>query len=1298
MKSSKCLTQRRGIALITVLALLTLLALLVLSILFTSRVERKSSSLFSSSIEARTLAESSVNLCIGQIRDATVPFVEAAGPGEEGGTTRQARAWVSQPGLLRTFRGNRQPDTSYRLYSWSQMRVDGDFDPYSDANRVPPDWKANPALYVDLNEPVPNSDPDLAGDPARDFYPILYPPELMGNGSVRVVGYRVPAEDSAIPGATGTEGITPVPMPVQWLYVLKNGQICDASAQAAGRVRVNEATAENPIVGRIAFWGDDESAKVNINTAAGGFGWWTPWFETPKEHTSSGTLYGMGFSQPVRNEYQRYPGHPARTSLLAIFPELDTAAAYIIAPRIEKGPSNEGKSNTVASKATRLDSDRFYTSLGELNFHANARGYPEDYSGTGWRMAMGEAFPTNIVPSVWQEMVERRKGFLTTSSRAPELTLFGTPRVAVWPISTNKNPTGSGSATTYYRSPVDHLIAFCSTLRSGSTEYPFYFTRATGGSGGNSSMSADADILRGRNNLLYHYLQRLTGKPFPGMGNTAFGDTSRYGALGRDQILTEVFDYIRTTNLSEMTRMPTGRDVTRYTLTNAVRPTRYDAGNGETGGFGRAFAVRQVGFQFICTADPDANADSNYVTPESGDPALPAGKKGNHSLDTKLHPGERRIQALFLVELFSPSAGFKMFYNSGPNAPFKAAIKVSGLEELGLEVDGTRVELGFPAAQEGDLTDTLAGARVGSDSWGGGTGARGTFGNAGGAVDYRWLFSRGYAGETHDVRTTGKLASTFTGTNYSYPYVSLPVTVTVPANGLMKFEGGTIRIEIHNVGSSYQGLLNTVEINLADVTLPIPVLNADPAKWAFHQLGIYGDGAPVGRLKADLLKGELIQTGDTVQTYILPHGDYRSLFVPGSPLNAYIPVPAADDTVAFRHVLPAGAEFAAVGRLPGTTLSEAAPSWAGHWAPAMLPRSEYATRLGGAVNAPWTFYDWDTGSPMRSTDGPLINKPDEGGWRLGSKGPINSYQGELVAYDTVAGDLFYQSANRQIPSPIMFGSLPTGLVKGDPWQTLLFRPDPGGHPGAGNPPDHLLLDLFWMPVVEPYAISEPFSTGGKINMNYQMIPFTYIERTSGLHAILENEHLFAVPETNWPDGYGKLWSATQHQQGEFYHAIDVEETLKPFRERFALKTAVSSVKDRVFLTPSEITEHYIVAEGETYESMPDFWERHRLTGENIRERIYAELYPRLTTRSNVFNIHYRVQTLRKPPGGDPTLWEESADNITSELRGNTMIERYLDMNRDDIPDFASAPSSGGEEPNAENLYRFRVLTNREFNP
>ena len=52
------------------------------------------------------------------------------------------------------------------------------------------------------------------------------------------------------------------------------------------------------------------------------------------------------------------------------------------------------------------------------------------------------------------------------------------------------------------------------------------------------------------------------------------------------------------------------------------------------------------------------------------------------------------------------------------------------------------------------------------------------------------------------------------------------------------------------------------------------------------------------------------------------------------------------------------------------------------------------------------------------------------------------------------------------------------------------------------------LDLFTMPVVEPYAISDPFSTDGKVNLNYQIMPFGYLKRSTALRAELD---LFTMP-------------------------------------------------------------------------------------------------------------------------------------------------------------------------------------------
>jgi len=115
----------------------------------------------------------------------------------------------------------------------------------------------------------------------------------------------------------------------------------------------------------------------------------------------------------------------------------------------------------------------------------------------------------------------------------------------------------------------------------------------------------------------------------------------------------------------------------------------------------------------------------------------------------------------------------------------------------------------------------------------------------------------------------------------------------------------------------------------------------------------------------------------------------------------------------------------------------------------------------------------------------------DGGNVAGKSRGVNVYTYFHYAQTDGSENLF--SLNRILPSPGMFGSLPASVKGFNPssgegsWETLLLRPPPG-HPGTSAPHDHNYLDLFWMPVVEPYAISEPFSTAGKVNMNYQIFP------------------------------------------------------------------------------------------------------------------------------------------------------------------------------------------------------------------
>ncbi|HEY8965320.1 MAG TPA: Verru_Chthon cassette protein A, partial [Candidatus Methylacidiphilales bacterium] len=321
--------------------------------------------------------------------------------------------------------------------------------------------------------------------------------------------------------------------------------------------------------------------------------------------------------------------------------------------------------------------------------------------------------------------------------------------------------------------------------------------------------------------------------------------------------------------------------------------------------------------------------------------------------------------------------------------------------------------------------------------------------------------------------------------------------------------------------------------------------------------------------------------------------------------------------------------------------------------------------------------DWDNGFSV-VPDGAFINKADEGTTTAAG----TPYFSNLNAYTGTGTTLF--SPNRQMPSPVMFGSLPTGVNANQPWQTLLFHPDPGGTPrhiGTQSPPDHLFLDLFTMPVVEPYPISDPLSIAGRVNMNYQIVPFTYITRSTGVRAVLKPEQIVALSDSD----------STAYKNSNLNLAgrrlfLDLDQTLAGFQARFA--------SGDIFRSASEVCGLWLVPQGQTYSGMPTFWAGRRLTGDNTREKPYADIYPRLTTKSNTYTIHVRVQTLKKSAATDPASWIEGSDAVTGEYRGSTTVERYVDTADTRVPDYATAPNAAP----LDIFYKFRVVETKQFTP
>jgi uncharacterized protein (TIGR02600 family) len=253
-----------------------------------------------------------------------------------------------------------------------------------------------------------------------------------------------------------------------------------------------------------------------------------------------------------------------------------------------------------------------------------------------------------------------------------------------------------------------------------------------------------------------------------------------------------------------------------------------------------------------------------------------------------------------------------------------------------------------------------------------------------------------------------------------------------------------------------------------------------------------------------------------------------------------------------------------------------------------------------------------------------------------------------------------------------------------PWQTLLFRPH-RQHYGAQIPPDHLLLDLFWSPVLEPEPISVNLATEGKVNLNTEILPFRHIRRDTALHAAMKAETLTAIP-----DEAAATYKTGERRGDRFRRFIDAGATLALWK---------SQVFDggNVFLTASQVCEQFLVPEGlvepgevPTVEQMEAFWQEHRLTGDNSKERPYAHLYSRLTTRSNSYRIHFVAQSITKARSTAANEFDGTRDRAGALVRGSALATRELDLNDPQLPDYQSEATAAAPHPPLDRFYRWHL--------
>ncbi|XHR28390.1 MAG: Verru_Chthon cassette protein A [Chthoniobacteraceae bacterium] len=1295
--------SRRGVVLVIVLAFLVLIAVLITAFFSTVTTETSSAGSYANGANVKHLADSAVQLAIAQVVDAT-KGKDAAG---------NLLAWASQPGMIRTYDTSGNAAKLYKLYSSNQMVVSNGsaFDPASEVPPVNWDATANLGLFTDLNSPIVRT----TSTGTDEFFPIIDPRAKSTDATQSIEGfdYTNVVNGTVLPG-----GDQRLPMPVRWLYVLQNGKTALSSTGNNGVITFDQTDAtrvpskSNPIVGRIAFWTDDDTCKINVNTASEGTFWDRPWANTTTEQEFSYTI-------PLQNEFQRYPGHPATTCLSPVlgtlFPSPNSGSStlsasaiqsqlqtyYNLCPRISGSGGTQG--GTVPDiKATAISSkiDRLYVSADEF-YYTTSR---------------------NANTPITNTFLGKTKFFLTAQSRAPEINLFGKPRMTLWPLMTGTNQ----------RNTKDKLIAFCSEIGGK----PYYFQRASAYSSfgtASSSQDATSDWAITRNQNLYSYLDTLTSKAIPGFG----GNFSTKYSNSRYQLLTEMFDMIRSgVNCYSPKNLGTNEPQYNYAPQlgdpgeGQIVPLAPDSGSGAgTRGFGRFSTITGAAVVFYrCNPASDPN---------------PA------------------IRAVLILEPFNPTPGLPVWSNN-------VHYVIKDLSGISVAAGGTGSTLTFPNPADNWVTGRV-GYSAATNSTAGNTTAY-----SGLKACFRYAKNVGDNGDY--VKTIGN-SDPKTG----YPFITGSAVLPAGANSF-DFSTFSFKIEIYPGYSSSYGStpLQTINMRFPGVTgLPLPTTATTGSDYDYNSRIGGGVGPYTGYtfpapkdFRTHLMMSGTATSGTTTQDVArglepnpaaAPKGDLRIYAALADvPMDYFTKSPNYDTSVQFAQGLRdgsyAGNAADADYQVGYTTVSGTNRNlWLDDFDGTLLNGIPYFRRskpavprgLNGAYLSGGAYPgDWDNGNGTIE-DGPYINKPDEGNSdskSLEKKGSIASaayvtgstasflgisdtnyitggyYSRGLVYggtddYVTLSGTTF--SPNRQVSSAVMFGSLSTGVNPSDsssqsPWQTLLFCPNPASgsnHPGLASPPDYLLLDLFTMPIVEPYAISEPFSTAGKINMNYQIMPFTYITRDTGVRAVLKSTRLMAIPTTaSTTVGSNYSYKENNAYAFELRYKINLDEsggTLQGFADKFK--------KGDIFRSASEICSIYLVPEKipganytsgisePTYSTVANWWTNQGpsskgfcLTGDNVRERPYGDLYPRLTTKSNTYTAHVRAQTLKKVPTTSAAQWVEGKDQVVGEFRSSTTIERYIDASDPSLNqvDFATDTSS----KIAEDYYRIRILNSTTFTP
>jgi len=1178
-------------------------------------------------------AESVVQLALAdvveQLRDAT---------------TQMSSGWASQPGAVRLFGTDGTTHQIFKLYSSDEFVVNTAAEAVDD---VPDTWDDRPSQFVDLNAP-------LVGEGFVHF-PIADPRAYTGARRSSAEGFSYSDPIPGIVPPLGNPDNQRLPMPVRWLYVLEDGT-CGYLGDDNRFVGDTTPSSDNPIVARYAYWTDDESCKINVNTASEAAHWDMPRADTPQERR-------YAEFQPAGKEYQRIPGHPATVCLSSVlfpgsrYPEsltlTEAKQLWKLTPEVSADGGSEGGTRRLEHRDDTLSHDD--------PPHANL----EDF------------INHPALPERARQRTARSRFLLTTDNESPAQNVHGLPRVLTWPVyDAGISRFGRPPNFTPSHSASDRRMIELGTSLYGADKY--YIQRDDPA----TRHQEFYNRARGENQRLSGYIKGMTERPIAGFG-TSIAD--KYGTAPdseRDAIVNLAMDYLRISNTDDpsINRAYTYNRINRDNRDNdsgwgQVAPTCLCGGTNShrslwhsnlPHGTGRSYVVTEVALVFMARA----------VHSESG---FQIGRDAR-----LLGAGTKLLEVGLVVEVFSPAHGYSTIT---PNMGITIGGPTVG-DEAGLTLPTYRInefEFGdFPNRSLHAWIDD-SGEFVGLRPWGGHGGTR-LFSTQ--PADDPNFPDHGFFWEEPLIFDAGMAEPFFRNT--------IQETQT-----LMTFTGSpdplAVRLYDHSHNQLFGNFIQEYLIKFAHpqiagqpITLPTPSIDSSkPNTWRWKD-----------RVKAAIRDPDiLIQPGDVVRSVVLRHGDAR--VAAGKRLldaDSFVAHPDfADRNKRHAHSLTmadgskhvgysSGRDFIPTARYPRAKEPDfpISPAEADFAAPSP---PTYPFSMDPAVTG-----DWDNGLGAH-LDGSFINYPngmpfiwgDDLLWfdRLGNQDPSDGTH-----------DSPFFSAKRAIPSPGTFGSLPTGVQSNIPWRTLLFRPDTQ-HYGASEAPDHLWMDLFRMPTVDPEGISDRWAEKGKINLNYQILPFSYIQRSTAMHALLKSERMLAIPTT----------AAREYKNEggtDYRFPIDAATTLLQAEDRFSA--------GQFFRTASEFCEIYLVPDapgaprdrntlgapvGGDYPSMRDFWQAHALTGDNSKERPYTTLYSNLTTRSNRFKVHVQAQTITKSDESDPDTFDPSLDTISDQTATAAFIQRRIvDTPAEQVPGYMLNPDAPRLDFRA--VFEIEPITERPF--